>query len=167
MPPKDALVVFPDQTAGLTNMFDFDFALAIIHHLIVFALFGILAAEFVSVRRGMSVDSVARVAAIDLGYGALAAVIVVVGFTRAVFAAKGWAYYSHNGFFWAKITTFAVIGLLSVPPTLKYIRWRRVDGPPSDQEVGSVRSFLHIELVLFALLPIFADAMARGYGEFP
>lgn len=166
MPPKDALVGFQDHAAGLIDVFDLDFALAITHHLVIFALFGILAAELVSVRRGMSADSVVRVAAIDLSYGALAAVILVVGFTRAAFAAKGWTYYSHNGFFWAKITTFAVIGLLSMPPTLKYIRWRRGGGSPSDQEVGSVQSLLYAELALFALLPIFAAAMARGYGEF-
>jgi hypothetical protein len=37
---------------------------------------------------------------------------VVVGFSRAIYAAKGWAYYEANGFFWAKIATFvAVVGL--------------------------------------------------------
>ena len=143
-----------------------DFALAIAHHLIVFALFGILAAELISVKRGMSADSVAKVAAVDLGYGALAGVILIVGFTRAILAAKGWAYYSHNGFFWAKITTFVLVGLLSVPPTLKFIQWQRAGGSPADQDVRSVRSFLYVELALFALLPIFAAAMARGYGEF-
>lgn len=143
-----------------------DLALAIAHHLLVFALFGILAAEIISVKRGMSADSIAKVAAVDLGYGALAGVILVVGFTRAILAAKGWAYYSHNGFFWAKITTFLVIALLSVPPTLKFIQWRRVGESPSDQEVRSVQSFLYAELVLFAPLLIFAAAMARGYGEF-
>ena len=147
-------------------MLDLDLALAIAHHLIIFALFGILAAEIISVKRGMSADSLAKVAAVDLGYGALAGVILVVGFARAIFAAKGWAYYSHNGFFWAKITTFLIIALLSVPPTLKFIQWRRAGGSPSDQEVRSVRSFLCTELVLFALLPVFAAAMARGYGEF-
>jgi uncharacterized membrane protein len=29
-----------------------------------------------------------------------------------------------------------------------------------------VRRFLYAEVALFALLPIFAAAMARGYGEF-
>jgi uncharacterized membrane protein len=29
-----------------------------------------------------------------------------------------------------------------------------------------VRRYLHAELALFVFLPIFAAAMARGYGEF-
>ncbi len=47
--------------------------------------------------------------------------ILIVGFSRAVYAAKGWAYYSHNLLFWAKIGTFAVIGLLSIAPTMSII----------------------------------------------
>ncbi len=143
-----------------------DLALAIGHHLLIFALFGVLFAEFMMVKTGMDKAAVARTAGIDLSYGVLAGLILIVGFSRAVFAAKGWAYYSHNGFFWAKIATFLVIGLLSIPPTVKFIRWRGAETPPSDAEVKGVRRYLHIELGLFALLPAFAAAMARGYGEF-
>ena len=143
-----------------------DLALAIGHHLLIFALFGVLFAELIAVRKGMDSSTVARIASVDLWYGVLAGLIVVVGFSRAVFAAKGWAYYSHNGFFWAKIATFAVIGLLSVPPTVRFIQWRRAGVSPTDAQVAGVRGFLHAEVVLFALLPAFAAAMARGYGEF-
>ena len=40
-----------------------------------------------------------RVARLDLIYGITATLIIIVGFGRAIFAAKGWGYYSHNGFF--------------------------------------------------------------------
>ena len=109
---------------------------------------------------------VSRIASVDLWYGVLAALILIVGFSRAVFAAKGWTYYQHNSFFWAKIGTFAVVGLLSVPPTIRFIQWRKAGVGPSDDQVKSVRRYLHAEVVLFALLPMFAAAMARGYGEF-
>jgi putative membrane protein len=118
------------------------------------------------VRPGVTQAWIARISAVDLWYGILAALILAVGFSRAVFAAKGWLYYSHNAFFWAKIATFALVGLLSVPPTLAYIRWRRADAPPGDAQVRQVRRLLWAEVVLFALLPAFAAAMARGYGEF-
>jgi putative membrane protein len=143
-----------------------DLVLAIAHHLLIFALFGVLAVEFVVVRPGVTQAWIARVGRVDLWYGILAALILAVGFSRAVFAAKGWLYYSHNAFFWAKIATFALVGLLSVPPTIAYIRWRRADAPPSDAQVRQVRRLLWAEVVLFALLPALAAAMARGYGEF-
>lgn len=143
-----------------------DLALAIVHHLFVFSLFGIVFAEFYALRPGLGREAIARLATLDLFYGIFAGLIVIVGFSRAIFAAKGWHYYSHNAFFWAKLGTFAAIGLLSVPPTLAYLRWRRDGVPPGDPEVKRVRIFLHVELALFAPLLGFAAAMARGYGEF-
>jgi putative membrane protein len=147
-------------------MLDLDLVLAILHHLFVFALFAVLIAEFVSVRRGMDATAVTRVQVIDAWYGVLAALILIVGFSRAIFAAKGWEYYAHNAFFWAKIGTFVVIGLLSIPPTLAFLRWRRKSTSPTDADVAKVRPYLWIQVALFALLPAFAAAMARGYGEF-
>ena len=143
-----------------------DLALAIGHHLLIFALFGVLFAELIAVRKGMDSAMVSRIAAVDVWYGILAALILIVGFSRAVFAAKGWTYYQHNGFFWAKIGTFALVGLLSIPPTIRFIQWRKAGVSPSDDQVKSVRRYLHAEVVLFALLPMFAAAMARGCGEF-
>ena len=142
-----------------------DLVLAVGHHLTIFALFGVLVAELVLVRNGMDDGAIKRVANIDLWYGILAGVIVAFGFSRAVFAAKGWDYYQHNAVFWAKIGVFVVIGLLSVPPTIAYIRWRKPDASPSDADIASVRRFLWLEVALFALLPILAAAMARGYGQ--
>ncbi len=143
----------------------FDLSLAIGHHLLIFALFGVLAAELVLVRPNLDSSTLSRTARIDLWYGILAGAIVIVGFTRAIFAAKGWAYYEHNTFFWAKIGTFVLIAVLSVPPTLSYLRWQRSGSVPTDAEIAAVRRFLWVEVILFAFLPVFAAAMARGFGE--
>jgi len=147
-------------------MLDLDLILAILHHFFVFGLFGVLFSELVMVRRGMDAAVVARLGPIDAWYGILAALILVVGFSRVIFAAKGWAYYTHNAFFWAKIGTFIVIGILSVPPTLAFLNWRRGNASPTDEAVAKARRYLWMEVVLFALLPAFAAAMARGYGVF-
>jgi putative membrane protein len=143
-----------------------DLGFAIVHHLLVFALFGILFAEWVLVRPGMTSAAAARVASLDLGYGALAGAVLAIGFCRAIFAAKGWGYYSHNAFFWAKIAAFAAIGLLSLPPTIAFLRWRKSARVPDDAAISAVRLYLHIEVGLFGVLLICAALMARGYGEF-
>jgi putative membrane protein len=143
-----------------------DLVLAIVHHILIFSIFGVLFAELVLVRKGIDLPTVTRVGRLDLMYGATAGLIIVVGFARAIFAAKGWAYYSHNLFFHLKVGTFLVIGLLSIPPTVAYIRWRRAGAAPGDAQVAGVRRWLWAEMALFALLPAFAAAMARGYGEF-
>ena len=143
-----------------------DLVLAIVHHVLIFGIFGILFAEFMTLRAGMSNAAAVRIAAIDLWYGILAAAVLVIGFCRAIYAAKGWAYYSHNTFFWAKMASFAAIGLLSVPPTIQFIRWRRSGVAPDDAAVKSALRYVHAEVALFVLLLVFAAAMARGYGEF-
>ena len=147
-----------------------DFMLAIVHRLLVFTLAGILAFELGTVSLTMKRDEIFRVGRVDNWYGILAGVIIVVGFVRAAVAAKGWAYYEVNVFFWAKIATFVLVGLLSIPPSVAIIRWRTAlksdaaFAPPVDA-IRRVRGYLWAEAALFLLLPVFAAAMARGYGE--
>jgi putative membrane protein len=143
-----------------------DLLWAIAHHVLAFGIFGLLFAEFVALRATLNAAQIRRIATMDLAYGALAMLLVIFGFLRANLAAKGWPYYSHNTFFWAKIATFAAIALLSLPPTLAFSRWKRGAALPDAAALRAVRRYLHIELTLFVLLPIFAAAMARGYGEF-
>ncbi|MEI9992380.1 MAG: DUF2214 family protein [Rhizomicrobium sp.] len=146
-----------------------DLALAIGHHLLIFALAAVLAFEIGAIKKGMSGADAVRVGRIDLWYGIIAGLIIIVGFTRAVCAAKGWDYYEHNHFFWAKMAAFVVVGLLSIPPTVLLIRWRGAHArdpsfAPGESAVATARRFLWLEVFFFALIPIFAAAMARGYG---
>ena len=145
---------------------DLDLVLAVAHHLLIFGLFGVIVVELITMHRGIDRPGIDLVASVDRWYGVLAVLILIVGFSRAIFAAKGWDYYARNGFFMAKMATFAVIGLLSVWPTVCFIRWRRASVSPDAAQVATVRRLVYLDLALFALLPAFAAAMARGYGEF-
>lgn len=147
-----------------------DLLFAIGHHLLIFALAGVIAYEFAVVRQSMTAADIVRVGKVDLWYGILAGLILIVGFARAVYAAKGWDYYSHNHFFWAKIGTFALVGILSIWPTIQFIRWRGAlkNDPaamPTGGAIATARRFIWLEVILFALIPVFAAAMARGFGE--
>jgi putative membrane protein len=154
-------------------MFDYattDLTLAIVHHLLVFLLAGVLAFEIGVIEPSMKREDIVRVGRVDLWYGILAGAIIVVGFSRAIFAAKGWAYYSINMFFWAKMAAFAVVGFLSIAPTMRIIGWRRAlaqnrEFAPAAADVLVVRRFLWAEAAFFAFVPAFAAAMARGYGS--
>jgi putative membrane protein len=149
-----------------------DLLLAIAHHLLIFALAGVIAYEFAVVRPGMTAPDIQRVGRVDLWYGILAGLILIVGFTRANVAAKGWEYYAHNHFFWAKIATFIIVGLLSVRPTMAFIAWRKAlkadpGALPAPEAILLMRRFIWAQVVVFALIPVFAAAMARGFGELP
>lgn len=141
-----------------------DLLLAIGHHILVFSLAGIVAFEIAMVRVGMTEADIRRVARVDIWYGVLAAAILIVGFTRVHVAAKGWAYYSVNPFFWAKMASFAVVGLLSIMPTIAIIRWRRAlpsGALPDATQIAAIRRYLWAEALLFILIVGFAAAMAR------
>ncbi len=146
-----------------------DLILAIGHHILVFGIAAILAAELVLIRPGINAAQLRQAGKIDLFYGIAAGLVVLVGFARVYFGVKGPDFYLQNPVFWAKIGTFAVVGLLSVPPTLLLLKWRgaaKADATflPMAAEVAAVRRYLKIEAHLFILIPIFAAAMARGYG---
>ncbi len=147
-----------------------DLHLAIAHHLLLLLLAGVLAFEIGVVRSKMDREDILRVARVDIWYGVLAGAIILVGFSRAIFAAKGWAYYSVNLFFWAKLGAFAIVGLLSIMPTVEFVRWRKAASgnltfSPTPHGIRNVRRILFAEAIVFALIPAFAAAMARGYGS--
>lgn len=147
-----------------------DFLMASVHHLIVFGIASVLAAELALMRpAAMSPHTVRLLGRFDAVYGGLAMAILVIGFARVWFGAKGPDFYLHNPMFWAKIGAFLVVGLVSIRPTLRILAWQKVlklDAAfvPAVQEVGAVRRQLLIEIHVFALIPIFAAAMARGIG---
>lgn len=141
-----------------------DLALAVAHHLLVFGLAIMLAMELAYLRA----DPVPlkRLSGLDAGYGAVAVLVLIVGVARIVWGAKGWSAYADNPFFWAKIATFTVIGLLSILPTLRFFQWGRAAKAdpgfhPPAADVARVATLVRIEVLLLLPLVGFAAAMAR------
>ncbi len=148
-----------------------DLTLAIAHHLLIFGLAAVLVVEMMLVRPQMSTADARKVALIDIAFGVLAGLILIVGFGRVYFGLKGPDYYWHNAFFHAKLGAILLVAILSIWPTVRFIRWRAAisrgaDFVPPPAEVEKVRRFIHLELVVFFLIPVFAALMARGYGSF-
>jgi putative membrane protein len=147
-----------------------DFLLAAAHHLIVFGIASVLAAEIALMRpAAMSPHTVRLLGRFDAVYGGLAIAILVAGFARVWFGAKGPDFYLHNPVFWAKIGAFLVVGLVSIRPTLRILAWQKslkanAAFVPPAQEIGSLRRQLLAEIHVFALIPVLAAAMARGIG---
>jgi putative membrane protein len=146
-----------------------DFALAALHHILVFSLFGAFLVEMTSVRPGLSGAAINRLARIDALYGALSLGVIAVGVLRVIYGLKGWEYYATNHSFWGKMTAFLLVGILSLPPSIRIGRWRKAQKADAafavpEGEARSLRRFLHAEALLFIPIVIFAAAMARGIG---
>ena len=144
-----------------------DAILAYLHFAAIFALIWFLAKEWTLLRAGAANVDVERIAKVDSGFGAMAGIVLVTGALRAAFGAKGWAFYAHNPAFHAKVTLFVIVGLVSIAPTLQFLRWRkarRADAAfrVSDAQWTRARRFLMVELHLIALIPLLAVIMSRG-----
>jgi putative membrane protein len=147
----------------------FDEALAAYaHFLSIFLTLAILAAEAALYRRRMPAATLALLRRLDFGYMLAAIAILITGVLRVFFYAKGPAYYAGNPVFWVKLALFLAVGLLSVPPTIHYIKSAKSlrDGELVVEEpvFRRMRAFIAAELALFAFIPLAAALMARGIG---
>ena len=146
-----------------------DLLLAIAHHLLIFALAGIIAFESLVIQQDLSARAIGMLVRIDRSYGMIAMLIIIIGICRVLFGLKGWEFYVYNWAFWAKMAAFAAVGLLSIAPTMRFIAWNKAlsrDGAfrVPDAELATVRRFMRTQVVVFFLIPIFAAIMARGIG---
>ncbi len=146
-----------------------DLILAIAHHLAVFTLVGIFAAEFALLRPGIEGKRLNQLGAVDAAYGAAAGLVIIVGIIRVIFGAAGWEYYAGNWVFWAKMLAFVLMGIASIPGTMAIAKWRKsakveTGFVPPAGEVAAAQRFLWLQVAIFAFIPSFAAAMARGYG---
>ncbi len=141
-----------------------DAVLASIHHLLVFSLVAVLVAELVLASGPPDAARLRQLGKLDGAYGALSMAVVAAGFARAIYGVKGWAYYAHHPLFWAKIAVFVAVGLLSIAPTLRLIRWRKQGVLPDAVAMRSVRQWMQAEVALVASMPVLAALMARGIG---
>lgn len=146
-----------------------DALLAWFHYLAIFVVVVLLSAEAVLLRPDMQPQTVLRLARYDRLYAMAAIAALVSGALRLTLGAKGVGFYMANPWFHAKMTLFVIIGLCSIPPTLRFARWRKHaarDGGfvPAHADIARARRWVMIESHLIILLPLFAALMARGAG---
>jgi putative membrane protein len=141
---------------------------AYLHFLSIFATLALLAAEAALYRPRMSAAALARLRRLDIGYLIGAIAIIATGLARVFFFAKGPLFYAANPVFWVKMALFIAVGLLSVPPTIHFIRSGNAatagDVVIAPELYRRMRGFITAELAVFALIPLAATLMARGIG---
>ena len=143
--------------------------MAFLHHLLAFALTACLVYEFIAYRKNMGLAEIQRIQRVDLIYGISAGLLLLIGLLRVFFFEKGVNFYVNNPFFWVKMIAFLMVGLLSIDPTIRYIRWNRTlrqnEVPEiSELEYKRTRLLLWLEVIGIAVILLAAPLMARGIG---
>ena len=142
---------------------------AFLHHVSAFTLFAALVVEFVLIRSVLTVESARKIQVADMIFGISAGVLLLVGLLRVFYFEKGATYYFHTWTFHAKLGLFVIVGLISIIPTLEFLRWRtatkagQVPNVSADK-IKSIRSIIHYEMAGVVLILLFAAMMAKGIG---
>jgi putative membrane protein len=144
-------------------------AIAYLHFISAFFVAAFLVTEFFVCTRDLQPVQVKTLVRIDLYYLIAAAAVLVTGALRVFIVGKGAAFYLGNPVFYIKLALFLSVGLVSILPTLQFMRWNRALGSihpaaPRERDIGSARRYIALELLLFAFIPLMAVLMARGIG---
>jgi putative membrane protein len=142
---------------------------AFLHFLAVFGIFSTVFLEWQTMSPTPTVAEARRIQVCDRWFGIFSGVLLIVGFMRAYFFEKGKAFYFSNPFFNAKLMLFLTVGLLSIYPTIRFIKWRAQTKQGLAPNVSAIEhqrimAVLHVELVLLLGATLCASLMARGIG---
>ena len=142
---------------------------AYVHYTSIIVMGAALFTEVSRCHQDMQPPDIRVLAMIDVVYFIAAIVVLISGLARVFLVGKGVSFYSHNAVFYIKLALFLAVGLLSIPPTLQFMRWNRAlktgqGRVLNGDQISATRHYLISELILFLLIPLAAVLMARGIG---
>ena len=116
----------------------------------------------------MRPEIVERLVTVDRIYGIAALAVLATGLVRIYFGTKGAGWYWGNWLLHLKLTAFVAVGLLSIAPTLRFLRWRkalRANGSlPAAEDVRKARKLVMLQAHIIPFIPLAAVFLARGFG---
>ncbi|MDH1265037.1 DUF2214 family protein [Pseudomonas sp. GD03944] len=146
-----------------------DAIVAYLHYLSIFLLFALLTLEHQLFKPPLDLARARSLMRIDMAYGLCAGLVLATGAARVMGFGKGVGYYMGNGVFHAKVGLFILVGLLSIIPTVVFLKWRAGlkagQAPQISPAQGKlVTMTIRLELLLLLIIPLLATLMARGFG---
>ena len=144
-------------------------SVAYIHYLSFMVCFGALIYERISLKPSPNRQESISMVVADIIYGIAGLALLISGIYRVIKFGQGSEFYTQNPIFWTKIIVFALVGSLSLYPTITYILWAiplsKGNLPQvTENLVSRLRLIINIELAGFASIPFLASLMARGVG---
>lgn len=142
-----------------------EIVLRYLHFISIFAIVSALVAEHLLLKHQMTRAELSRLARIDAVYGIASLVLLGAGLTLWLGSiGKPAEFYSNNWIFITKLSLFICIGLLSIYPTIFFIRNRK--GQPDEflKIPNAIFWMLRMELLLIFIIPFLAGLMSKGIG---
>lgn len=135
-----------------------------IHFIAIFLVVASVFAELCLIDKKVSRKRIKQLAKIDGLYGIASIVVVGAGFLLWFVVGKDASFYSGNMIFYSKIALFSVVGVLSLVPTVFFMKNKK--GNPLDEvEIPKrIKNIVVVELILLLAIPFLASSMAAGVG---
>tara|TARA_Y100001968_G_scaffold315499_1_gene342167 strand:- start:96 stop:590 length:495 start_codon:yes stop_codon:yes gene_type:complete len=144
-------------------------SIAYIHYLSFMVCFGALIYERISLKPNPNRKEAISIVFADIIYGIAGVALLTTGIYRVIKFGQGPEFYTQNPVFWTKIVVFALVGSISIYPTITYVL-RAIPlskgtlPDVTENLVLRLRLIINIELIGFASIPFLATLMARGIG---
>lgn len=143
----------------------FELLLRYLHFISIFAIVGALVSEHLLLKHTLSKKSIDQLSKIDGIYGLAVLSLLAAGLTLWLGGhGKPTDFYSENPIFHIKLGLFVAIGLLSIYPTVFFIKNRKGDLQELVTVPRVIFWMIRLELLLVFLIPILAGMMAKGIG---
>lgn len=135
------------------------------HFIGIFSVVAVLFFEWMMIRPVLSRSEIARLARLDALYGVGALVTLIAGLLMWLVVGKPATFYSTNWIFYTKIGLFTVVGLLSIGPTVFFIKNRKGEEAELVAVPQVIRLMIRLEMLFILIIPLLAVWMAQGYGQ--
>ena len=138
-----------------------------VHFLSLFIMIAALSSQAITLRDTMHRKYIRRLSVIDAFYGFSAILVVGAGMMLWLVVGKPGEFYSQNYYFLVKMGLVILLGLLSLHPTIFFLRKRKGENPDEMVAIpASVKWVIRLELFLLLFIPLCATLMAKGIGYF-
>jgi len=145
---------------------------SIIAYLHFIAAFGVVLSvtyEWVTFGKSLTLLDAKRIQKADMTYGISAGLVLIFGFLRLFYFEKGSEYYFGNQFYYIKLYAFSVVGIISIYPTIRFWKWRKVTQAGNlpiieEKEFMIIRWILRVEVIGLLIMILAASMMAKDIG---
>jgi putative membrane protein len=135
-----------------------------VHFIALFVWIGALTSEHLLLKPQMSRAEIARLARIDAVYGLSAVLVVTAGLILWFGVGKPAEFYSSNWIFHTKVGLAVLVGLLSIYPTVFFIKNRKGQENEIIDIPNNIRLLIRVQLAIMLIIPLLATLMAKGIG---
>ena len=124
-----------------------------VHFISIFTIVGAIVSQHLLLKEAMTPKEIKRMARIDSIYGVAAIIAVAAGLTLWFGVGKAADFYTRNWIFHLKVGLAVLLGILSLPPTIFFMKNRKVENQESPIPIPAyVKILIRIELLLLLFL---------------